>query len=247
MKLKSNFFKVFLIIMVFATIIYLIIVYTFYNHKKKLLEIEARRNIMRDVEQINKDMKTYLNQSINFTRQKKNILDEKKVRICEKWIILTTINQPTDDVKYINDASYGWCVLVVGDKKTPSNWNYKDVFYLDVKTQVDILSKKFKIIQKIPFNSYLRKMAGYLYAIDKKAKYIYETDDDNSPLDGLFGFRYEKFKGLESDCKANNLFINPYNYFGQPSTWPRFIINISFFIFILIILILVLSLKEDIR
>ena len=69
-------------------------------------------------------------------------------------------------------------------------------------------------------------MVGYLYAIFNGAEYIYETDDDNSPLDGLFGFRYKKLNGLELDCPSTdnqneNLFINPYAYFGQPSMWPR--------------------------
>jgi hypothetical protein len=204
--------KIFIYI-ILVTLIFLI--YNFeYANKKSFLYKFGTILPEAEVKQQNNNRR-----SVNLT-----IFDENKVKICEKWIIMTTINQPTDHVKYTNDASYGWCVLVVGDKKTPSNWSYKDVFYLDVDTQADLLSKKFKIVPMIPWNSYLRKMVGYLYAIDKKAKYIYETDDDNSPLDGLFGFRYENFKGLESNCTENNnsnLFINPYNYFGQPSTWPR--------------------------
>ena len=67
-------------------------------------------------------------------------------------------------------------------------------------------------------------MIGYLFAIKNGVKYIYETDDDNAPLDGLFGFRYNTFKGLEprsTDDTNNNLFFNPYSYFGQPTVWPR--------------------------
>ncbi len=224
MKLRSNLIKSFFLIMVLATLGYLVIVYVCFNLKNSLFSIDDdQNNVSEIVEQNEIKIQSNVYENMSLNGQNKSIFNDKKVKICEKWIILTTINQPTDDVKYINDASYGWCVLVVGDKKTPSNWNYKDIFYLDLNTQINLLSKRFKIIQKIPLNSYLRKMAGYLFAIDKKAKYIYETDDDNSPLDGLFGFRYEKFKGLESDCKENNLFINPYNYFGQPSTWPRLI------------------------
>ena len=48
---------------------------------------------------------------------------------------------------------------------------------------------------------------------------IDETDDENSPLDGLFGFRYKKLKGIKLDClprenQIENLFINPYFFFG---------------------------------
>jgi hypothetical protein len=138
--------------------------------------------------------------------------------ICEKWIVLTTINSPTNHVKYLHDSTYDWCIVVVADKKTPISWNYKKIHFLSVDKQLKMASS-FKVINKIRFNSYLRKMIGYLYAISKKAKYIYETDDDNSPTDGLYGFRYKSFDGLESNL--NETFINPYAYFGQPSVWPR--------------------------
>lgn len=39
----------------------------------------------------------------------------------EKWIVLTTINPPTDDVKKLADIE-GWNVVVVGDTKTPADW-----------------------------------------------------------------------------------------------------------------------------
>lgn len=39
----------------------------------------------------------------------------------EKWIVLTTINPPTDDVKKLADIE-GWNVVMVGDTKTPADW-----------------------------------------------------------------------------------------------------------------------------
>jgi hypothetical protein len=145
---------------------------------------------------------------------------------CVKAVILTTINYPTEQVKYIRDAHPDWCVIVAGDKKTPRDWKYKNVIYLSVEAQ-EKLANKFKIISFIPYNSYLRKMVAYLYAIQNGAEHIYETDDDNAPLDGLLGFRYRTFKGLELDCFENEnrddyyMFVNPYAYFGQPTMWPR--------------------------
>jgi hypothetical protein len=152
-----------------------------------------------------------------------DISDKDKYRNCEKFVILTSINEPTEHVKYINDALVDWCLIVVGDTKTPKNYSYKHLIYLDPDYQ-KILAKKYPIISILPFNSYLRKMVGYLYAIDLGARYIYETDDDNAPEDGLFNFRYNIFKGLEFDCNGTYdsvLFTNPYSYFGQPSVWPR--------------------------
>ena len=59
---------------------------------------------------------------------KKNARNNFKIPVyCDKFIILTTINEPTDHVKYINDALYGWCLIVVADKKTPVDWHYKNV------------------------------------------------------------------------------------------------------------------------
>ena len=39
----------------------------------------------------------------------------------EKWIVVTTINSPTEDVKKLS-AIDGWKVVVVGDTKTPADW-----------------------------------------------------------------------------------------------------------------------------
>jgi hypothetical protein len=47
---------------------------------------------------------------------------------CTQWIVITTISLPTDDIKYIHDSSFDWCVVVVADKKTPVNWSYKLFF-----------------------------------------------------------------------------------------------------------------------
>jgi len=115
----------------------------------------------------------------------------------KNWAILTTIFAPSDDVKYLSDSAFGWCILVVGDGKTPPNWAYKDVLYLGIDKQ-ELLARKYTLLSRIPMNSYLRKMIGYLYAIESGAEIIYETDDDNAPLDGLYAFRRTKFYGLEA-------------------------------------------------
>lgn len=123
-------------------------------------------------------------------------------------------------MKYLQDALFEWCLVVVGDSKSPSNWKYKDAIFLSLQDQTDLI-KRYNVVKEIPTKSYLRKMVGYLYAIDHGAKYIYETDDDNSALDGLLGFKYMQYRGLEMDCEAESMFVNPYAYFGQPSVWPR--------------------------
>ena len=41
----------------------------------------------------------------------------------EKWIVLTTVNPPTADVKKLAGMK-GWKVVVIGDTKTPTDWRY---------------------------------------------------------------------------------------------------------------------------
>jgi hypothetical protein len=215
---KSNAFKI--IILIICTIsFYLAVKIFFFSNFKQINSNQINDHFSNDYEIVkeNSNLKSQefysqLNVSIKIPQ------------FCEKFVILTTINKPTPNVKYMSDALYGWCLIVVGDRKTPPGWSYKNAFFLDLDDQSK-LANKFKIVKMIPLNSYLRKMVGYLFAMANGAKYIYETDDDNAPFDGLFGFRYETFKGLEGnhenndDCKTK--FKNPYSYFGQPSVWPR--------------------------
>ena len=44
-----------------------------------------------------------------------------KEEMNHKWIVVTTINSPTEDVKKLA-AIEGWKVVVVGDTKTPADW-----------------------------------------------------------------------------------------------------------------------------
>lgn len=41
----------------------------------------------------------------------------------DKWIVITTINNPTDDVMKLANIP-GWKVVVVGDTKSPKYWRY---------------------------------------------------------------------------------------------------------------------------
>ncbi len=65
---------------------------------------------------------------------------------CSRWIVVTTISLPTDDIKYIHDSSFDWCIVVVADKKTPANWSYKNVVFLSVEVQ-EQMAKRFKVLR----------------------------------------------------------------------------------------------------
>lgn len=42
----------------------------------------------------------------------------------EKWIVITSINKPTADIKKLASLK-GWVVLIVGDTKSPTNWRFE--------------------------------------------------------------------------------------------------------------------------
>jgi hypothetical protein len=134
--------------------------------------------------------------------------------------VIKSIKKLTEHVKYLQNALFEWCLVVVCDSKAPPSLKYKDAIFLSLQDQIDLASR-YSIAEEIQTKSYLRKMVGYMYAIDHGAKYIYETDENNSALDGLLGFKYMQYRGLERDCPDGNIFVNPYVYFGQPSMWPR--------------------------
>ena len=96
-----------------------------------------------------------------------------------KYIIITSIFQPTKAVKAFAKLK-DYQLIVVGDKKSPKNYNCDNVTFLSIEDQ-----KKFDypILNDLPYNHYCRKMIGYLYAIQNGAEIIIDTDDDNIPYE----------------------------------------------------------------
>ena len=49
------------------------------------------------------------------------LVDDRKN--CNNWAVVTTINEPTEAVKSVANTAYEtWCLVIVGDTKTPSNY-----------------------------------------------------------------------------------------------------------------------------
>ncbi|CAB3403025.1 unnamed protein product [Caenorhabditis bovis] len=139
-----------------------------------------------------------------------------------KWIVVTSISSPTDDVKRL--ASFqDWNLVVVADTKTPNDWHLEGVHYLSTELQE---ASDFSIVSKLPYKSYTRKNIGYLYAISNGAEWIYDTDDDNKPYNlGLDQFQYNtEISGVVYYTKSTNIsqrIFNPYRFFGLEKMWPR--------------------------
>jgi hypothetical protein len=125
----------------------------------------------------------------------------------KKFLIITTINPPTKAITEFAKLS-DWKVVVIGDKKTPTNWYLDNVKYLSDQGQLNF---KFKL----PWNNYVRKMIGYLYAIQNGADVIAETDDDNIPYEDWC------FPEEAEECLVGKGFENIYKHFSNLFIWPR--------------------------
>lgn len=131
-----------------------------------------------------------------------------------KYIIITSIFGPTEAVKKFAVLE-DWKLVVVGDKKTPVDWNYKNVIYISPDEQLKLYPE---FTHNLPWNSYCRKMTGYLYAIKNGAEVIADTDDDNIPYKN-WGETIS-FEGVHKTIKTG-AFINVYKEFTADHVWPR--------------------------
>jgi hypothetical protein len=150
----------------------------------------------------------------NLNSSSMNVLKE---ILCKKrCVVITTINKPTESIlKHINNESYD--VIIVGDTKTPNDYNDLNCIFLDINSQ----KKLFPILCNVlPYNHYSRKNLGYLYAIKKGYDIIYETDDDNLPFDNFDNVL--NFDNLSMITETQNRWINVFKYFTDNShIWPR--------------------------
>jgi len=88
----------------------------------------------------------FLNSESEVSQEIPDSVENKDKINCTQWIVITTISLPTDDIKYIHDSSFDWCIVVVADKKTPVNWSYKNVVFLSVEVQ-EQMAKRFKVVR----------------------------------------------------------------------------------------------------
>ncbi|MDD3437224.1 MAG: STELLO glycosyltransferase family protein [Candidatus Gastranaerophilales bacterium] len=104
-------------------------------------------------------------------------------------------------------------VIVVGDKKSPKEYNCKKVIFLPYDIKLG-----FKLENVLPYNHYCRKMLGYLYSMQEGAEIIYDTDDDNKPLDN---WELPIFNGTFNEVFSPDGFINVYKFYTSENIWPR--------------------------
>ena len=143
----------------------------------------------------------------------------------DKWIVLTTINPPTEIIYSIIKIIYDWKIVVIGDVQTNDHdWkllNHSNkLIYLSIKEQLKL---RYETLKYIPTNSYSRKNIGYLYAIQHGAKEIYEIDDNIISNFKYINWTFNKsnYERITLGNNDNSQMINPYSYFGLKDIWPR--------------------------
>ena len=105
--------------------------------------------------------------------------------------------------------------ILIGDTKSPATFHQEgcDFYSVDQQLQLD-----FSLPSQIPVKHYSRKNIGYLIAIEKGAKQIIETDDDNLPYESFWDTRNLSIQANKLEHKG---WVNMYKYFADTNIWPR--------------------------
>lgn len=130
-------------------------------------------------------------------------------------IVVTTINAPNDAIRDIVREAPDWDFLVIGDTKTPADWNFDGARYFDVPAQEAL---PFQFPRLCPTRHYARKNIGYLLAMQNGVSIIAETDDDNLPY---AGWLREPSKTISVRRVEKQGWENVYTHFSRERIWPR--------------------------
>lgn len=141
--------------------------------------------------------------------------------------MVSVSDYPTDSIKNLGKIK-GWQVLAIGNSKTPSDWSLKGTIFLSLEQQAKL---GFRVVDYLPYDSYVRKTVGYLFAIQHGAKKIFDAADNGDVIDNDIGKHFDVNlvgEGSKQEVilqysreNPNRTVVNPYIHFGQRSVWPR--------------------------
>jgi len=133
------------------------------------------------------------------------------------WLVITSINYPTDAIKaFCSHANRGnMRIVVVGDTKTPDDWEYPSVDFLSLHSQSKLFSE---FADALPFKHYSRKNLGYVYALKEGATHVFDTDDDNLPYPE---WSLNLKEDLLADLLSGESWANVYSHYSSTCIWPR--------------------------
>jgi len=135
----------------------------------------------------------------------------------KKVIVTTTINKPTKAIKRFEKMS-DWELVVIGDKKTPSDYKLSRGYYVSPETQ-----EKYDkpLSDAIGWNCIQRRNFGLLWAHDMGADIIAVVDDDNIPYNN---WGKDLLVGKQVEIKTYDSEINVFDPIGATNykhLWHR--------------------------
>lgn len=142
---------------------------------------------------------------------------ERLVGITKKVIVSTSINHPTEAIRRFDEMP-GWDLVVVGDEKTPENYELKNGLYLSPREQEALAPA---LSDAIGWNCVQRRNLGFVVAKDWGADLVATVDDDNIPEDGwgqdvLVG-RLSEANYFQTSARV----FDPVAAAGKPELWHR--------------------------
>ena len=143
-------------------------------------------------------------------------------------IVVTSINLMSENMKKLSDMSVecgGEGMFMIADQKSTVPWSHPNIKYVSIEDQ---LKGEFsQLASLLPKNHYSRKNLGYLLAVGSNAEWIYETDDDNFPKEGIL-WNDQKFMQSRQVVMNTSGWANPYQEFRPTDSegnivniWPR--------------------------
>ncbi|BBN05504.1 hypothetical protein MPTK1_3g13670 [Marchantia polymorpha subsp. ruderalis] len=207
------------IILVFFTILSVVILLLVRNRGEEAALI--------CIEEVSKELEVVPYPKVDFklVKQAKDYTRFSAVN-AEQWIIVSVSGPPTPEVEAFTKLK-GWQVLAIAISDAPAEWRLANAIFLSLDQQAQL---GYRINRFLPYNSYIRKNIGYLFAIQHGAKKIYDADEKASLLhDDLSKVFDLQLSGAGSRREAvlqyryfdNRKIVNPFIHFGQRSVWPR--------------------------
>jgi hypothetical protein len=147
---------------------------------------------------------------------------------CKNWAVCTTIFEPSRAVHDVCSSYEDYCVVVVADLKTPSNYSIHgncNFVFLPVEEQKK-LQNDSAFASSLAWNHFGRKNIGYLYAIANGAETVWDFDDDNQLIGDIdlrtFHVMNQTVKSILTVVPDARTVLNPYPALGSTTfAWPR--------------------------
>ncbi|MFB3903082.1 MAG: STELLO glycosyltransferase family protein [Acidobacteriota bacterium] len=132
------------------------------------------------------------------------------------FAVVTTIQPPNAAMCRLSEKleAHDGQLIVIGDRKGPQSFDLPRTLFYSLADQLEMPNR---LAAKLPTGHYARKNLGYLQGISRGAPSIFETDDDNAPLENWAPRSYEQ----QAETWRQPGWFNVYRLFSADFLWPR--------------------------